>query len=478
MNPVAAIALEEWRFWRRSRLALSVLIVFGVLLVVTLLATAHRMAADQQLRHQQQAQAEALFRAQPDRHPHRMVHYGHYVFRTPAPLAVFDPGIDRVAGQSIFLEGHRQNTPMFAEARASANVGNISTLTPALSYQMFLPLLLIALGHACIGRERESGTLASLLAQGVSGTSLAAGKTLALSVLVALLLLPAMLVVGWKVVGGESLAAGSALLATHALLLLVWVLLIVLVSMLTRHGGISLGVLILVWVTWALIVPRVGVAVTAATVPAPGHVESGLIMESDVRAIGDGHDHGADQFAQLRTELLDEHGVDRVEDLPFNLRGVVSTIAEVQLTEVLNDYAERRMAIERRQGERLAAFGWVSPMLAASVASRALAATDLHNHHRFMREAEALRFAFVQGLNEVHASELRYVDDINRSVDPDAEQRTRVSAEHWQLLDRFRFEPAVPAERFVAAGPQMAALLVWFGVLLVAAVVAARRLQP
>mgnify|MGYP002129840370 CR=1 FL=1 len=48
-----------------------------------------------------QAEAEAAFLSQPARHPHRMVHYGHYVLRTPAPLALFDPLPDGQLGVVI-----------------------------------------------------------------------------------------------------------------------------------------------------------------------------------------------------------------------------------------------------------------------------------------------------------------------------------------------------------------------------------------
>ena len=119
-----------------------------------------------------QEQSEETFLSQPDRHPHRMVHYGHYVFRAPPPLALFDPGVDAVTGQSLFLEGHRQNSAMFADARAEARTGGFGTLSPAKIYHLFLPLLIIALGHAVILRERETRTLGPLLSQGVSGPCL------------------------------------------------------------------------------------------------------------------------------------------------------------------------------------------------------------------------------------------------------------------------------------------------------------------
>ena len=166
------ITREEWRQWMRSRLAVISLIVFAVLLIFTTCLTLLEAQDARHDRLHQQEQSEETFLSQPDRHPHRMVHYGHYVFRAPPPLALFDPGVDAVTGQSLFLEGHRQNSAMFADARAEARTGGFGTLSPAKIYHLFLPLLIIALGHAVILRERETRTLGPLLSQGVSGPQL------------------------------------------------------------------------------------------------------------------------------------------------------------------------------------------------------------------------------------------------------------------------------------------------------------------
>ena len=83
MNRIIAIAREESRLWLRSRLALFTLLIFAVLLTATSIATALRMSEEHRERSEQQALAEETFLSQPDRHPHRMVHYGHYVFARP-----------------------------------------------------------------------------------------------------------------------------------------------------------------------------------------------------------------------------------------------------------------------------------------------------------------------------------------------------------------------------------------------------------
>ncbi len=478
MNTALTIAAEEFRLWLRSNLALGTLLLFALLLITTSVVTGLRMSDEQRQRAAQQASAEGYFLSQPDRHPHRMVHYGHYVFRVPPPLSVFDPGVDSVTGQSIFLEGHKQNTAMFADSRASANLGGFEALTTALVYQLFAPLLLIAIGHGLVIREREANTLAPLLAQGVTGGHLYAGKWLALSGVALAFLLPLAAQSSVAITRGAAPLAAVGVIGLHALYLLVWCGLVLLVSSAVRSRGLALGILALCWLGAALIVPRLAVESASSALPAPGKLESDLRMQADLRVVGDGHNAGDPAFALLRENLLAQYGVERVEELPMNFRGIVAESAEAALTEVMNDYAEQRMELEARQARHAGNFGWLSPVVAVSAASRALSGTDLATHHRFLREAEAIRFGFVQGLNRTHVEKLDYGDDINRNVDAESGRRARVSAENWNVLDGFSFQPAAAGERLARAGPTLAMLFAWLLVLTVGGIVAARRMQP
>ena len=478
ISNVMSIAREESRLWLRSRLALSALLVFALLLTATSVLTALRMSAEHQQRTEQQALAEETFLSQPDRHPHRMVHYGHYVFRTPPPLSVVDPGVDAVTGQSIFLEGHRQNSAMFADAGASANIGSFEALNAALVYQLFVPLLLIAIGHGLIVREREENTLAPLLAQNVTGVMLFLGKWIALAGVTLALLLPLFVMAAVAIARGESLLASAALIGTYALYSLIWCSLILLVSALVRSRGLGLGILALFWLGAVLIVPRSAVETASTVMPAEGKLETDLRMQADLREVGDGHYAGAPEFLQLQANLLAQYDVDRVEDLPVNFRGVVSEVNEAEMTEVMNRYAEERMALEARQARFAESFGWLSPVVAVSAGSRALSGTDLATHHRFLREAEAVRIDFVQGLNRVHAEQLDYIIDINRSNDTESERRTRMSAENWNVLDEFSFQAAPPTERLTRATPALTMLLAWFALLTAGGIFVSRRIQP
>ena len=473
-----AIAREEWRLWLRSRLALCTLLIFALLVTSTGVATALRMNSEHRERTEQQAVAEETFLSQPDRHPHRMVHYGHYVFRVPPPLAMIDPGVDSVTGQSIFLEGHRQNTAMFADARASVELGGFGVLTAALVYQLFLPLLLIAIGHGLIIREREENTLAPLLAQGVSGVELYAAKGIALAGIAVALLLPLAVMSAAAIGRGAAPLASVGVTGLYALYVLVWCSLILLVSTRVRSRSLAVGVLTLFWLVAALIVPRIAVESSSAGIPTLSKLETDLSMQAEQRDVGDGHNAGAPAFRQLQANLLAQYGVKRVEDLPVNFRGVVFEMAEADVPEVMNKYAEQRMALEGGQARFAASFGWLSPVVAVSAGSRALSGTDLATHHRFLRDAEAVRIDFVQSLNRAHAEQVAHVDDINRSVDFESEQRTRISARNWNALDEFSFQPAAAGERLARAGTPMAMLFAWVLVLTAGGILAARKMEP
>ena len=162
----------------------------------------------------------------------------------------------------------------------------------------------------------------------------------------------------------------------------------------------------------------------------------------------------------------------------MNFRGIVAYESETELTETLNAYAEKRMRRERAQAAHLAAYGWVSPYLAIGGASRNLAGTDLETHQRFLREAEAVRYEFVQGLNKAHMEKLSYIDDINRNNGEEAWERARVDAANWQVLNNFRFTPDPAVDRVNRATSMLTSLVLWFAAFVGFGLYAARRLAP
>ena len=478
INQLFMIAAGEWRYWLRSYLVIGAAGLFALLLVATSLLTALRMEAESHARAHQQQEAEDTFLSQPDRHPHRMVHYGHYAFRKPAPLALFDPGLDSITGQSIFLEGHRQNSAMFAESGASADLGGLSLLTPALVYQLFAPLLIIILGHSAIVREREARALGPLLAQGISSYTIILGKALAILSFVLLLLMPMLFSSLIALAKGESALAIVSLVGAYFAYSAVWAVLTLLVSALLYKRSNVLATLAAFWLAIALVLPSIMVDLVVHREPIAGKIETDLEMFSEKRKLGDGHNASDPAFAKLRADLLKQYNVERIEDLPINYRGIVAVNAEQKLTEVLNRFASKRMDGETRQAKRLSEYAWITPTFAIAAASRAISGTDLEHYHRFLKDAENLRFDFVQGLNQAHVEKLSYQDDINRNKDEASWLRARVDAENWKVLDTYVFEPSDAPTRMARASQSIAILIVWFSAGLGGLFWSARRLKP
>lgn len=465
-SKVVIVAKDEWRYWLRSKLAMTVLAIGLVLTLASVIVTAITMMELSHARHELQTTSDKSFVDQPDRHPHRMVHYGHYAFRTPSPLSTLDPGIDAYTGNSIFLEGHRQNSAMFADSRQGTALTKLGSLTPAFIVQTLAPLLLILIGYSGISRERESQTLSYLLSQGTSGVTLIAGKGLALLSVVGLILTPLTVSALFTVAAGESLLAVVSFVVGYALYLTVWVLLILLASSVFSKNSGSFTVLAFVWILLCIVMPRVASTSASTAVPSAGKIETDFAVKAQLRKLGDGHNANDPAFMQFKQSLLKKYNVKSIDELPINFRGLVASESEAKLTNVLNKFAEQRMQAELKQTKVSRYFGWVSPMVAIRSLSMIVVGTSIETHHRFLREIEQLRFDFVQGLNKVHVEKLSYQDDMNRNASTEATKQARVSAQNWQVLQNFTFNVDNAQVRAQRSIPAFLQLFIWIAVLL------------
>ncbi|MDG1207358.1 MAG: hypothetical protein P8N51_18460, partial [Pseudomonadales bacterium] len=66
MNTALIIASEEWRYWLRSSLAISVVALFTIILIAVSLLTSLRISEEDTERSHHQSEAEQSFLSQPD----------------------------------------------------------------------------------------------------------------------------------------------------------------------------------------------------------------------------------------------------------------------------------------------------------------------------------------------------------------------------------------------------------------------------
>lgn len=460
MSATNLIAWDELRLMVRNRVAVIAFALLVLLTLVAVLSAWSHQRSNAELRARHQHEAEHAFDAQPDRHPHRVVHYGHFIFRPLGPLAAFDPGVDAFTGSSMFLEGHRQNTANFGDVRQSSLLVRFGQLTPAFVLQVVAPLLLIFLGYGALARETERGTMRLLMLQGAARGQVVRGKLLALGAVAMLAGLPAMIgfiAIAWQ---PGALALPMAVIAFgYGAYLALWVVLIVLVSALVRRSRDALLALVALWAVAVVLLPRVAPDVASAAVPLQNRLQTDVAIARDLRQIGDSHNPDDPHFAAFKQSMLKRYGVTRIEDLPLNYKGLVGMEGERLTSELFDRYAGRSYAAQDTQNGLVEVVGVLSPAIALRSLSMAAAGTDFAGHRRFLEQAEAYRYALVQRLNRMQAEAVSYSDDV--AEDADADRRKRVSATSWEKMPDFTYRAPSGAALAGGALPGLAIVVAW-----------------
>lgn len=382
-----------------TALGLLILILLGVS-VVTGISYYSDMA-------EQHQQAEELARAQwenqGDKNPHSAAHYGTFAFKPVTVLSVFEPGVDRYTGVSIFLEGHRQNFAAHSMAEDTDSSRRFAELTPAFIFAYLFPLFIILAGYRSITAEKESGMYRFLKSQGVSNGQLIAGKTLGLWAVILLIYIP-FLVIGWiflMITGGV-----GEHLSAFLLMGLVWLLyfgvvahITISVSAFTKSSGSSMVVLLSLWILSTLLVPRLITNVASGVYPVPNTSEFYEAVRTDLTEGIDGHNPYSEHSVAFRDSVLSAHGVDDVEDLPFNFRGMMLQEGEEFEKKIYDHHFAKIDTIHRDQNRLFSMSSLLSPTIAARMSSMAAAGTDMHAFNHFSAEAEAYRIELVRELN-------------------------------------------------------------------------------
>ena len=310
MSRARLIAWAELALMVRSRVALIGVIALLLLSTIAAATSYTHMAQERLGRVANQTETDALFEAQPARHPHRMVHYGSYVYRPIGTLAGFDPGIDPFSGTTLYLEGHRQNSATISAVRENSSLMRFGQLTPAFVLQTLAPLLLIFLGFSMITRERTRGSLRLLLSSAVTAGDLILGKTLALSSVGLVALAPAWLTLILMAIVMPSEAGAAAMIGLgYGLYVLIWVVGIIAVSALARSGQAALLILIGIWCFIAVVAPRGAAELASRLEPLESRAATDLTIQTELRQLGDSHNPDDPFFAAFKARTLAHYGV-------------------------------------------------------------------------------------------------------------------------------------------------------------------------
>ncbi len=405
------IVAKDLTLLRREPAVRGVLIVTIVLVIVSLLTGLQREQVFEKERAAALETDRAVWMNQGDRNPHSAAHFSRYAFRPASPLALLDPGITDFAGLAIWMEAHYQDPAVFRRAEDGGELSRYVQLSPAVLILVVAPLIVFLLLFGSIAGEREDGTLRQLLATGVGVRQfflgkLGAGLRMSLLVFTVLFAAVALFSVWFSPAdsGGDTFARLTGLFAVYAVYLVICVAGAIGVSALFRTRQAAFLTLALLWALMTVVTPRLATDVGTTLFPQP----DSRAASATLSAASNVYYADKERQARIEQEVLEEYGVDSVEELPINYGAYVLQVSE-ELSEPEFDrfYADLD-ARYIEQENTLRAFAVASPMVAATNLSRGFAGTDRSHQQAFAQAAEAHRREMIQMLNEdymIHAGE-------------------------------------------------------------------------
>ena len=401
------------QFWVGTFKSRGILLLMGIMMVLLIYAVYSGVGYHDQnhFRTDHQEKARESWEGNPDKHPHRMAHFGTFAFRLKHPLSTFDFGIESYTGNAVFLEAHRQNMVNFSEAGFSTGLLRFGELSMAMILQVILPLIIFFIGYAAVAADRENGTLKVLLTQGASWKEILFGRSLGLFIIAFLFVLP-FIVIATIFLAVENHAAGDqwirlgVLAASYFVFTAILSLITISVSAKSQSSKTALVKLLGLWLVMIVLLPRVTQSLGAYFHPSPSKLEFRAAIEKEVIEFGDSHNPNDPHFAALRDSVLKANNVDSVSKLPFNYGGLVMSEGEKISAQIYSKHHRRLLSLYRNQNQLSRSLALVNPYLAIKNLSMALSGTDFESYADFQNQAEDYRYQLAQKMNEL---QIKYI---------------------------------------------------------------------
>ncbi|MBS9463251.1 DUF3526 domain-containing protein [Flagellimonas sp. 389] len=441
----ANIGLFMGHFLKNALKTKVIYIMFGIFLLLTAYAAVsgiNNYSKQNAIRLEHQQKARQSWEGNPDKHPHRMAHFGTFAFRMKQPLSMFDYGIESFTGNAIFLEAHRQNSVNFSDAGFSTGTLRFGELSMAMLLQLVLPLILFFLGFSVVVSERENGTLKILLSQGADWKEILLGKSLGLFILALLFFVPIILVTMFFLIFGETMADSAnswqrflLLLLGYALFLLILSFISIMVSTTAHSSKNALLTLLGIWLLMVVLVPKTSQAVGNAIYPTPSKLSFQSGVERDVIKKGDSHNPDDPYFNRLRDSVLAVHGVDSITQLPFNYGGFVMREGEKTSANLYKKHHDSLLHIYEKQNNVSRFTAVLNPFVAIKTISMAFTGTDFKGYVDFQEQAEVYRYQLAQEMNEL---QMEYIS--TKKVSGSEGKKHVVEHEHWEEFPDFQHQ--------------------------------------
>lgn len=450
---INTIAKKEFTSSLRDKRFLVLSLITFILLSLSLLVSYQANQKNIKIQKMAQQKVDDQFKNQPGRHPHRVVHYGSFVFRPRSPLSFLDFGLDSFTGNSIYIEGHKQNSTNFGAAEQSTSLIRFGELTPALVLQILFPLLIIFLTHGAFPTERQNGTLKLLLSQGMTFRKIAWEKIKGYSKIIALILLPGLLLITPYMT--ESPARLMAFAIVYAIYFFVIISVSVVISSYFSKESSSLLCLLSLWFCACILVPKMSANIGANLYPAPTKAEMDFDIHHEVSQKMDGHNSKDEKAQAFKDNLLKKYNVKTLAELPINVDGLIMSEGEAQSSAVYNEHVQKLNQIYLNQNSISSWLSLVNPYLAIRHLSMAIAGNDFSHFTNFQDQTEAYRFQMIQYLNNLQITKLKFGD-----------KRGRLSQDTWSEIKPFEFKMPTLGWSLSHHLPSVISLFLWVGALL------------
>ncbi|HEY8064939.1 MAG TPA: ABC transporter permease subunit [Methylosinus sp.] len=458
---IAVIAMRDFRgFIRDGRLPW--LGGLALLLLIVSIAVGWRLQSDTAAeRAATEEKGYATWVGQGPKNPHSAAHLGMHVFKPEPPLALFDPGLEPFAGQTVWLEAHKQNDFGFRPAQDATGLRRFGDLSAAYVLQLLAPLILVLIGFDALAGEREQGTLRQLASLGVAPSRLLWGKALAIGAAAAALLAPAVvlsLIALYQAAAVGALADNLARLGWiaigYGLYLGTFLFVTLAVSAAAPRARGALVALLAIWTVATIVVPRAASEAAHAALPTPTRIDFMNALGVDLRA------------AQNKA-LEDNFHVKNASQLPMEEAPRALRVDDHAGYVVFDKHYNGLWDLFERQRHLQEWLGLASPLVALRGLSTSMAGVDLAHQRSFATAAESHRRLIQDTMSD------------NRIAAGGSEAYNyQASPELWAKVPPFRYEGPSSAEALASSWPNLVTLAAGFALSLLAAVVAARHLRP
>jgi ABC-2 type transport system permease protein len=431
------IALQFLKNAFRSKSLYGILMVMAILAGYAAYSGWKIYSSQNEIRQHYQQKVRKSWENNPDKHPHRMAHYGSFAFRIKSPLSVFDFGLESFTGNAVFLEAHKQNTINFSEASFSTGTLRFGEISMAMLVQVILPLIIFFLGFSSVASERENGTLKVMLIQGAGWKNVLAGKSLGLMALTLLIFLPIAIVTLFLLLTSDAVSVDpfiryACLMITYLVFLQVLCIVAVMISSISSSPKNALMTLLALWLFMVVLVPKTTQTLGNYFYPSPSKIEFETIIEQDIIKKGDSHNPDDAHYKALKDSLLLAHQVDSVEQLPFNYSGFQMREGERMSAEIYNRHLRELLDNYRTQNSISKVSAFFNPYQAIRNISMALAGTDFESYVIFQKDAEEYRYQLAQTMNELQMELIS-----NKKPGPSDKPYT-ISQDHWKDFPDFK----------------------------------------